>query len=432
MADPFDVLGGPDQPVAPDARFTARLRDRLERALTYPTGVTVSDLDVLHPEVLDEPPPRGRPSGPLTPYLAVADAPAAIEFYRLVFAATVTDGPIVMPDGRIGHAELTLPGGARVMLSEEHPEIGVTAPRPGAGAAVTLHLVVSDVDEVVARCFDGGAQVDRAPADNPYGRAGVIIDPFGHRWMLMAPTPPPDRREGDAGYVSLWVPDATEAAEFFAAVLGWEYQPADPAQPRSRHLVDRALHHGIQGGVDDATLFCCYAVADLDAALDRVRAAGGRAEDPTDEPWGRTATCSDDQGRRFALFSEPGVTPSAGPASGRPEAPVRQGDVAYLTYQVVDVDAFRAFFGAVLGWRFAPGATPGGWQIADVQPSSGVSGGHARATTVPMYAVDDIHAAVDRVRAAGGTAPAPERHPYGETALCSDAQGTAFYLGQLS
>ena len=128
MADPFDILGGPDDPVAPDAAFTARLRARLERALTLPRGVTVSDLDVLHPEELDLDLERGRPSGPLVPYIAVAGAEAAIDYYRQVFGATVADGPIVMPDGRIGHAELAFPGGARMMLSEEHPEIGVTAP----------------------------------------------------------------------------------------------------------------------------------------------------------------------------------------------------------------------------------------------------------------------------------------------------------------
>ena len=61
----------------------------------------------------------------------------------------------------------------------------------------------------------------------------------------------------------------------------------------------------------------------------------------------------------------------------------------------------------------------------------GISGGHALATTVPMYRVDDIARAVDRVRTAGGTASAPEAQPYGITSTCTDDQGTRFYLGQL-
>jgi predicted enzyme related to lactoylglutathione lyase len=48
-----------------------------------------------------------------------------------------------------------------------------------------------------------------------------------------------------------------------------------------------------------------------------------------------------------------------------------------------------------------------------------------------MYRVDDIAAAVERVRAAGGTSTDPERQPYGVTADCADNQGTHFYLGTL-
>ena len=50
----------------------------------------------------------------------------------------------------------------------------------------------------------------------------------------------------------------------------------------------------------------------------------------------------------------------------------------------------------------------------------GISGGHARATIVPMYRVDDIAAAVSAVRSAGGTATDPEVQPYGITSTCTD------------
>jgi predicted enzyme related to lactoylglutathione lyase len=48
-----------------------------------------------------------------------------------------------------------------------------------------------------------------------------------------------------------------------------------------------------------------------------------------------------------------------------------------------------------------------------------------------MWRVDDIDAAVERVRRAGGTATDPERQPYGTTSTCTDDQGTRFYLGDL-
>jgi uncharacterized glyoxalase superfamily protein PhnB len=125
----------------------------------------------------------------LTPYLAVRDARAAIDWYVEHVGAEVTYEPIVMPDGRIGHTELTVDG-ARWMMSDEHPELQVEAPDPGRGAAVTLHLTVEDVDGLVDRVVAGGATLDRGPEDNPAGRVAVFRDPFGHRWFLNRPEQP--------------------------------------------------------------------------------------------------------------------------------------------------------------------------------------------------------------------------------------------------
>lgn len=97
---------------------------------------------------------------------------------------------------------------------------------------------------------------------------------------------------------------------------------------------------------------------------------------------------------------------------------------------VRDAARARSFFSSVLGWRFTPGRTEGGWNIEDVRPRAGIHGGNEVPVVVPMYAVDDIHASVSKVRAAGGTASDPEEMPYGITANCTDDQGVAFYLGQ--
>jgi PhnB protein len=127
----------------------------------------------------------------LTPYLAVADARAAIAWYVEAFGAVVTFDPIEMPDGRIGHVELDI-GGARLMMADAHPEIQCPAPVIGAGSPVTLHLDVSDVDARVAAARAGGALVDRGPEDSPpVGRVAVLRDPFGHRWFLNQPLDAP-------------------------------------------------------------------------------------------------------------------------------------------------------------------------------------------------------------------------------------------------
>jgi predicted enzyme related to lactoylglutathione lyase len=77
----------------------------------------------------------------------------------------------------------------------------------------------------------------------------------------------------------------------------------------------------------------------------------------------------------------------------------------------------------VLGWTYQGGAPVG------IVPMTGIHGGHERATGVPMWKVDDVAAAVGRVRAAGGTAEDPTTQPYGIVAGCVDDQGARFYLG---
>jgi PhnB protein len=88
------------------------------------------------------------------------------------------------PDGRVGHAELQI-GDSRVMLADEHPEIGANSPQTIGGSPVTIHLYVDDVDATVARAVDAGARLDRPVADQFYGdRNGGLTDPFGHVWFV--------------------------------------------------------------------------------------------------------------------------------------------------------------------------------------------------------------------------------------------------------
>ena len=123
----------------------------------------------------------------LTPYLCVDDARAAIAWYRSVMGAEVVYDPIEMEDGRIGHVELAV-GGARWMMSDEFESSGVAAPDTARGSAVSLHLLVGDVDSLARRITDAGIVLDRGPEDSPpAGRIAVFRDPFGHRWFLNQP-----------------------------------------------------------------------------------------------------------------------------------------------------------------------------------------------------------------------------------------------------
>jgi PhnB protein len=177
MSDPFDDLRRPAPRQAPRPEFAAELRARLAARLDP-----------------DPDPPRRIPmtvavepvtatTTALTPYLTVQGAAAAIDWYRDAFGA-IEGFRVVGDDGRIGHAELTI-GGARLMLSDEYPEIGVRSPASLGGASAAMHLGVPDVDAAFERAVAAGATGLQPPADQPHGnRHGTLLDPFGHRWML--------------------------------------------------------------------------------------------------------------------------------------------------------------------------------------------------------------------------------------------------------
>ena len=416
MADPFASLRTPVVPTRPDPAFEARLRARLEDALTLPEGVDVTNTTLEAPAATTTAAARIA----LTPYLAVADARGAIEWYADVFGARLRGEPIEMPDGRIGHAELDF-GGSLVMLADEFPDIGHTAPRAGTGSSVTLHLEAVDIDALVARSVEEGATLDRPPSDQEYGRNATIIDPFGHRWLLSeaARSEPTRGRHGDLGHVSLLVPDLGMAQAFYGVVLGWTYVSAD--RPDARRVSDSVPRITLYGGHDRGRFHLAWQVDDVDAAVETVRDLGGAASDPVEMPYGSRSDCADDQGMAFTLWQPPaGAAPAARPP-----------DLAYLVLNVVDSARFRRFFGGLLGWTFSPGRVEDGWNIEGTTPTAGFAGGAQQPSAVPMYRVDDVEAAVERVRAAGGTATAVETMPYGRTSDCTDDQGTPFYLGQL-
>jgi predicted enzyme related to lactoylglutathione lyase len=407
VTDPLHVLHSDDLPVQPDPGFAARLRRRLESALTTPEGVTMT-----------EPTQTTLPRPAALPYLTVADARAAITWYTDTFGASVQGEPIVMADNRIGHAELALAGGV-LYLADEYPEMGLTAPVAGA-TSVSLMLAVSDTDAALRKAGDAGAHVEREPYENYGSRSASIIDPFGHRWMLTGPvtgaaTP---IQHGDVGYVSLWTLDTTRAAAFYGHVLGWTFDPA------TGQVTNTSQRIGIYGvGVN--TLFCCYAVTDLEGARQSILRGGGQPGTVTEFDFGTVLDATDPQGTPFAVFVPAPATPRPALNGTGP------GELSYITHEVRDAAAFRAFYSGLLFWTFEPGRVDDGWQVQGAHPMTGVAGGSARAVTVPMWTVADVDDAVTRVRAAGGTVlQEPSRQSYGRMAECTDDQGARFYLGE--
>lgn len=130
---------------------------------------------------MTDPIPQGYPQ--VMPYLIVDGAADAIEFYKMMLGASERLR-MPGPDGRIGHAELSV-GDAVIMLADESPDMGARGPRSVGGSPVTIHVYVNDVDAAFERATGAGAKTLQEIEDRFYGdRSGQLEDPFGHHWNL--------------------------------------------------------------------------------------------------------------------------------------------------------------------------------------------------------------------------------------------------------
>lgn len=119
----------------------------------------------------------------ITPYLIVKNAKEALEFYKRAFNAREIFR-METPQGMIGHCEFEI-GDSRLMMADEFPQMGSTAPSEHQGRAFSLLIYVQNVDEVFNRAVEAGAKVIRPLQNEFYGdRMGTLQDPFGHNWHL--------------------------------------------------------------------------------------------------------------------------------------------------------------------------------------------------------------------------------------------------------
>jgi len=131
---------------------------------------------------MPQPTPRQR----VIPYLAYADAPAAIDFLVAAFGFEERFR-YPMEDGRIGHAELAL-GDSVVMLASVYPEFGFASPQDLPAVPGQVLCYVDDVDRHHARAREAGATVIAAPRDEEHGdRMYRALDCEGGRWMFASP-----------------------------------------------------------------------------------------------------------------------------------------------------------------------------------------------------------------------------------------------------
>jgi uncharacterized glyoxalase superfamily protein PhnB len=302
MTDPFEALRESLVPLAPRAEFARQLRRQIAAEIALENDEQEQTMPTL--EIREYTPARLHS---LTPYLAVADPARAIEWYAAVFDAALMGEPIVMPDGRIGHAEMRV-GDTVFMLAGDFPEEGHLSPTTLGGSSVGLMVHVQDADATYAKAVDMGATALR-PISVQYGaRGGTIRDPFGHRWFVQTNLEADDvpvedvsgRRFGDLGYLTLEVADGERAARFYGELFGWRLDAG--YEPGSFHIASITPPAGIHARPGDPEVKVFFRVDDIEAAAARVRELGGQVLSIATHPSGGNAECVDDQGLRFDLY----------------------------------------------------------------------------------------------------------------------------------
>jgi PhnB protein len=121
----------------------------------------------------------------VTPFIAVpaGRGAEALDWYGTAFGAEVRsrmDGE----GGSVMHAEMRL-GDSVMQLSDEIPSMGVLAP-DGKTVHGSFAMYVPDPDAVHAAAVAAGARDVAAVEDVFSGdRMGVVMCPFGHRWVIL-------------------------------------------------------------------------------------------------------------------------------------------------------------------------------------------------------------------------------------------------------
>ncbi|MEU3273365.1 VOC family protein [Saccharomonospora sp. NPDC006951] len=119
----------------------------------------------------------------LVPHLFVEDIDEALSFYRTAFGATELFRS-ALADGTVLFVELAV-GEARLLVSEEVPQLSALGPSTIGGTPVLLTLETADPDDLARRAVFAGATVEAPVEEMFFGeRYGRVVDPAGHRWAL--------------------------------------------------------------------------------------------------------------------------------------------------------------------------------------------------------------------------------------------------------
>jgi predicted enzyme related to lactoylglutathione lyase len=113
------------------------------------------------------------------------------------------------------------------------------------------------------------------------------------------------------------------------------------------------------------------------------------------------------------------------------------GELAFFELGVGDTERGRAFFEGLFGWKFETGPSGNGFVITTPNVPGGMHAGDAGAAPYVFFQVDDMQAALVRVRELGGEVEEMDVEGdeasiarFGRFKLCRDDQRSPFGLHQ--
>ncbi|MEV5440194.1 VOC family protein [Streptomyces sp. NPDC052682] len=255
-----------------------------------------------------------------------------------------------------------------------------------------------------------------------------------------------DFAPGSPCWLDLGAPDVRAAADFYGAVLGWEYEAMGEGEDveggmfRKDGKTVAGLGKLTEEGARSAWMIY-YKVTDADRTTEAVRRAGGTVRvAPRDlGEWGRMAQYSDPLGGQFAVW-QPGSDQGV-------ELVDEPGSLCWTELYTSDAAAAKEFYGGVFGWQFSDMELPGGGGTYSLitpagLPEERMHGGlmevgeeglalaHGRPYWHPVFAVPDCDAAVARVTESGGRVQmGPEdAEGVGRLAVCLDPADADFVV----
>lgn len=229
------------------------------------------------------------------------------------------------------------------------------------------------------------------------------------------------------------------ASAFYCELMGWRPRQDEPAPgyPDTLFLRDgravAGLRHSPAAAQEPTGWLSHVAVADVDALLAPVVAAGGSVIEPPRDIAGRG---------RVALIADPhGAALGLWQAAGFPGAALVNAPGAHCWNDIYTPDAARTreFYEAVFGWRFQA-AEPGYFRITNGdRPAGGMLPMDEEmiaffgANWMVYFSVADIEAAAARVEALGAELLVPPHEAAtGRFLVFADPQGAFCSLFQLA